>query len=205
MKVSRLKQIIKEEITKALKESEFDEFLNSLNIKLTPSSKPSTGLDVGSQVAVIGKGPGEIVYVDDDKQQYTVVLSITGRDVTVPFQLVQPVKTLKVDKDLLSRIKELEKDHRNYKKIFVGDPQSFEGEVWKLGSIAEFYLEMGREMWDMFKQDYDYVTHSDEYEDLFLDILRLLKRLQQVGQNDNLDKVVTAYEKIGDRLGSGVI
>jgi hypothetical protein len=204
MKVSRLKQIIKEEITRALKESEFDQFLNSLNIKLTPSSKPSTGLDVGSHVAVIGKGPGEIVYVDDDKQKYTVLLSITGRTIEVPFQSVKPVQTLKVDKDLLSRIKELEKDHRNYKRIFVGDTNSFEGEVWKLGSIADFYLEMGKEMWEMFKQDYDYVTHSNEYENLFLDILRLLKRLQQEGENDNLDKVVTAYEMIGDRLGSGV-
>ena len=204
MKVSRLKQIIKEEITRALKESEFDEFLNSLNIKLTPSSKPSTGLDVGSQVTVVGKGPGEIVYVDDDKQEYIVLLALNGKDVKVPFQFVQPVETLRVDKDLLSRIKELEKEHRNYKRMFVGDTNSFEGEVWKLGSIAEFYLEMGREMWDMFRKDYDYVTHSDEYEDLFLDILRLLKRLQQQGENENLDKVVTAYEKIGDRLGSGV-
>lgn len=204
MKVSRLKQIIKEEITRALKESEFDQFLNSLNIKLTPSSKPSTGLDVGSQVTVLGKGPGEIVYVDDDKQEYTVLLALNGKDVRVPFQLVRPVETLKVDKDLLSRIKELEKEHRNYKRMFVGDTNSFEGEVWKLGSIAEFYLEMGREMWDMFRENYEYVTHSDEYEDLFLDILRLLKRLQQEGENENFDKVVTAYEKIGDRLGSGV-
>jgi len=204
MKVSRLKQIIKEEITRALKESEFDQFLNSLNIKLTPSSKPSTGLDVGSQVTVLGKGPGEIVYVDDDKQEYTVLLALNGKDVRVPFQLVRPVETLKVDKDLLSRIKELEKEHRNYKRMFVGSTNSFEGEVWKLGSIAEFYLEMGREMWDMFRENYEYVTHSDEYEDLFLDILRLLKRLQQEGENENFDKVVTAYEKIGDRLGSGV-
>jgi len=204
MKVSRLKQIIKEEITRALKESEFDQFLNSLNIKLTPSSKPSTGLDVGSKVTLPGKGPGEIVYVDDDKQEYTVLLALNGKDVRVPFQLVRPVETLKVDKDLLSRIKELEKEHRNYKRMFVGGTNSFEGEVWKLGSIAEFYLEMGREMWDMFRENYEYVTHSDEYEDLFLDILRLLKRLQQEGENENFDKVVTAYEKIGDRLGSGV-
>jgi hypothetical protein len=204
MKVSRLKQIIKEEIIRALKESEFDQFLNSLNIKLTPSSKPSTGLDVGSKVTLPGKGPGEIVYVDDDKQEYTVLLALNGKDVRVPFQLVRPVETLKVDKDLLSRIKELEKEHRNYKRMFVGSTNSFEGEVWKLGSIAEFYLEMGREMWDMFRENYEYVTHSDEYEDLFLDILRLLKRLQQEGENENLDKVVTAYEKIGDRLGSGV-
>ena len=205
MKVSRLKQIIKEEITKVLKESEFDEFLNSLNIKLTPSSKPSTGLDVGSHVAVIGKGPGKIVFVDEDKDEYIVLLALNGKDVKVPFELVKPVDTIRVNKNLLSRIKELEKKHRNYKRIDIGDPQNFEGELWKLGSIADFYLEMGREMWEMLKQDYDYIIHSDEYDDLFRDILRVLKLLQQEGENDNLDKVITAYEKIGNIIGSDVL
>ena len=62
------------------------------------------------------------------------------------------------------------------------------------------------QMWDMFKENYDYITHSDEFEDLFLDILGMLKTFQKYdkGMNDDLDNIIQIYEKIGDKIGAGV-
>jgi hypothetical protein len=213
MKKSKLHQIIKEEIQKILNENEFESFLNSLNVKIDQPQKLDRGIDIGSDVAVIKHGQGVITDIDDENQKYTV--KIHKGEVKVPFNFVQPIKIVNEDFKLLEKIKELEKEHKNYLKNFISNLADFESskyeedfkdERWKLTNIAEFYLKIGQQMWDMFKQNYEYITHSDEFEDLFFDILGLLKILYKVdrGMNENLENVVLAYEKIGEKIGAGI-
>ena len=218
MKRSQLKQLIKEEIFKVLKENEFDSFLNSLGITLPPPHL-DRGIDIGSDVAVIGLGPGIVIDVDEENKKYTVKTSKGEKK--VPFNFVQPINPVHptktqntTDPSLLERIKKLEKEHKQFVKVFVSNLAHFNGsnyredfksEQWKIPKIAEFYLDLGQQLWDMFKEDYNYITHSDEFEDLFLDILYMLKQFRKFdeGRYDELDTLVQSYEKIGDRLGAG--
>ena len=212
MKKSELKQFIKEEIHKVLKENEFDSFLNSLGF--TPSSTHSDrGIDIGSDVAVIGSGPGIVIDVDEENKKYIVKTDDGEKE--VPFKFVQPIKIQHANDDsLLKRIKELEKEHKQFVKFFISNlanfnssnyREDFKNEQWKISKIADFYLELGQQMWEMFKENYEYITHSDEFEDLFIDILFMLKRFKKFdeGRNDELVTLVQSYEKIGDKLGAG--
>jgi hypothetical protein len=208
MKKSELKQIIKEEIQKVLRENDFQSFLNSLNIDVnkTPLDR---GIDIGSDVTVIKYGQGTITDINDKTKQYTVKTS--RGEVTVPFQFVQPIKVVGEDFKLLKQIKQLEKEHKVYYKNFIGgldssSEENFSTEKWKLSSIAEFYLNIGQQMWNMIKENYNYITHSDEFEDLFVDILNTLKNLQNKdnGINDDLNRIIQAYEKIGNKINAGV-
>ena len=213
MKKSQLRQIIKEEIHRVLNENEFESFLNSLNIGISQKTS-DRGIDIGSDVAVIKYGQGVVVDIDDENQKY--VVNTSKGKVTVPFNFVQPIKVTGEDFKLLKQIKELEKEHKQFVRTFISNladfnssnyEEDFKDEQWKLSSIAKFYLDLGQQMWDMFKENYDYITHSDEFEDLFLDILGMLKTFQKFdkGMNDDLDNIVQAYEKIGDKIGAGVI
>jgi hypothetical protein len=209
MKKSELRQIIKEEIHKVLNETEFESFLNSLNINIDTNKTLDRGIDIGSDVTVIKYGQGVITDIDSENEKYTVK---TDRgEVKVPFQFVQPIKVVGEDFKLLKKIKELEKEHNTYYKNFVRNlvsskEEDFKDERWKISSIAEFYLDLGQQMWDMIKENYEYITHSDEFEDLFLDILGELKHIQNLdnGINEDLNDLVQAYEKIGDKIGAGV-
>ena len=208
MKKSKLKQIIKEEIRKVLSENEFESFLNSLNIDTNKNNPLDRGIDIGSDVTVIKYGQGVVTDIDSKNKKYTVK---TGKgEVIVPFQFVQPIKVIGEDFQLLRKIKELEKEHNIYYKNFVrnlvsSNEEDFKNEKWKISSITEFYLNVGQQMWDMFKKNYEYITHSDEFEDLFLDILGKLKQIQNLdnGINEDLNNIVQAYEKIGDKIDAG--
>jgi hypothetical protein len=210
MKKSELKQIIREEIHKVLNENEFESFLNSLNIDVNKSKSPDRGIDIGSDVTVIKYGQGVVTDVDDENEKYSVK---TSRGIVkVPFQFVQPIKVVDEDFKLLDKIQELEKEHKTYYKNFVSNlvssnEEDFKDEAWKISSIAEFYLNIGQQMWDMIKENYEYITHSDEFEDLFLDILNELKQIQNLdnGMNEDLNYIIQAYEKIGDKIGAGVV
>ena len=208
MKKSKLKHIIKEEIRKVLSENEFESFLNSLNIDTNKNNPLDRGIDIGSDVTVIKYGQGVVTDIDSKNKKYTVK---TGKgEVIVPFQFVQPIKVIGEDFQLLRKIKELEKEHNIYYKNFVrnlvsSNEEDFKNEKWKISSITEFYLNVGQQMWDMFKKNYEYITHSDEFEDLFLDILGKLKQIQNLdnGINEDLNNLVQAYEKIGDKIDAG--
>ena len=185
MKKSQLRQIIKEEIHRVLNENEFESFLNSLNIGISQKTS-DRGIDIGSDVAVIKYGQGVVVDIDDENQKY--VVNTSKGKVTVPFNFVQPIKVTGEDFKLLKQIKELEKEHKQFVRTFISNladfnssnyEEDFKDEQWKLSSIAKFYLDLGQQMWDMFKENYDYITHSDEFEDLFLDILGMLKTFQK--------------------------
>jgi hypothetical protein len=220
MKKSELKQLIKEEIKRALNENEFESFLNSLNISVAPSKNLDRGIDIGSDVAVIGEGPGVVIDIDEKGKKYTVDLGKKTK--VVPFQFVQPINTNQFSKkqrserdNLLNQIKQLTKEHKQYVKTFIGNladfnsPRykvDFKDEKWKLGSIADFYLDLGKQLWNMFKVDDEYITHSDEFEDLFLDILYILQSLYKIdrGENEDLENIVMAYRKIGDKIGAGI-
>ena len=212
MKKSQLRQIIKEEIHRVLNENEFESFLNSLNIGISQKTS-DRGIDIGSDVAVIKYGQGVVVDIDDENQKY--VVNTSKGKVTVPFNFVQPIKVTGEDFKLLKQIKELEKEHKQFVRTFISNladfnssnyEEDFKDEQWKLSSIAKFYLDLGQQMWDMFKENYDYITHSDEFEDLFLDILGMLKTFQKYdkGMNDDLDNIIQIYEKIGNKIGAGV-
>ena len=212
MKKSELRQIIKEEIQKVLNENEFESFLNSLNISVDKSKELDRGIDIGSDVAVIGHGPGVVIDIDEKNKKYTV--DVKKGKVTVPFAFVQPVKTVGEDFKLLKKIKELDKESKTYIRSFISnaaDPnqkeEDFKDERWKLSSIADFYLGIGRQMWNMFKENEEYIIHSDEFEDLFLEILTVLRTLQKFdqGMNEDLEDIIRVYEKIGDKIGAGVI
>jgi len=210
MKKSELKQIIREEIHKILNENEFESFLNSLNIDVTKSKSSDRGIDIGSDVTVIKYGQGVVTDVDDENEKYSVK---TSRGIVkVPFQFVQPIKVVDEDFKLLDKIQELEKEHKTYYKNFVSNlvssnEEDFKDEAWKISSIAEFYLNIGQQMWDMIKENYEYITYSDEFEDLFLDILNELKQIQNLDNrmNEDLNYIIQAYEKIGDKIGAGVV
>jgi hypothetical protein len=209
MKKSKLRQIIKEEIHKVLNENEFESFLNSLNIETDQTKSSDRGIDIGSDVTVIKYGQGVVTDVDDKNKKYTVKTS--KGEVTVPFQFVQPIKVAGEDFKLLKKIKELEKEHKVYYKNFVSNlvssnEEDFNNEKWKISSIAEFYLNVGQQLWNMIKENYEYIIYSDEFENLFIDILTGLKRIQNLdnGMNENLNDLVQAYEKIGAKIGAGV-
>jgi hypothetical protein len=108
----------------------------------------------------------------------------------------------------------IKEEHKQFVKTFISNltsfnssnyAEDFKDEQWKIPRIADFYLDLGQQMWDMLKENYDYITHSDEFEDLFLDILYMLKRFRKYdeGRYDELDTLVQSYEKIGDKLGAG--
>ena len=62
-------------------------------------------------------------------------------------------------------------------------------------------------MWDMCKQNREYITHSDEFEDLFLEISRLLENLYKMdgGMNEDLEHITLAYRNLGKKIGAEVI
>lgn len=208
-----LKEIAKTQ-SKQLNENEFESFLNSLNIDVNKDNPLDRGIDIGSDVAVIKHGQGVITDIDSKNKKYTV--KIGKGEVIVPFQFVQPIKITGEDFEILRDIEKLEKEHKTYLKTFISNladfnssnyREDFQGEKWKLNSIAKFYLEVGQQLWNMFKQNNEYVTHSDEFEDLFIDISILLNTLYKVdnGENEDLKNVVLAYKKIGEKIGAGVV
>ena len=213
MKKIQLKNLIREEIRKVLNENEFESFLQSLNIDTSKDTHSDRGIDIGSDVTVIKHGQGVVTDVDSKNKKYTV--KVSKGNVVVPFQFVQPIKITGEDFKLLNAIKKLEKEHKSYVKTFISNlanfkssnyRDDFQDEKWKLNSIAKFYLEIGQQLWDMFKQNKEYIIHSDEFEDLFIDISILLDTLYKVdnGANKDLENVVLAYKKIGKKIGAGI-
>jgi len=215
LKMQKLAGLITEsQYKKIINENEFESFLNSLNINTDQPSKSDRGIDIGSDVTVIKYGQGVVTDIDEENEKYTVETS--RGEVKVPFAFVQPIKVTGEDFELLAQIKELEKEHKNYLKNFISSlaefnsanyEEDFKDERWKLTSIAKFYLEIGEQMWDMCKQNREYITHSDEFEDLFLEISRLLENLYKMdgGMNEDLEHITLAYRNLGKKIGAEVI
>ena len=87
MKKSQLKQLIKEEIHKIISEDYLDDLLNSIeNFDPNDASK---GIDIGSNVAVIKHGAGNIIDIDNKKKTYKVKLLGSKKEIDVPFGMVQ--------------------------------------------------------------------------------------------------------------------
>jgi len=214
LKMQKLAGLITENQYQKLVENDFKSFLNTLNID-SSSEQSEDEIDIGTNVSVMGHGIrfGTVVGIDDENKIYTVSFEGSKKDIKVPFNSVNPVASpIKVDDDLLEKIEELKQEHKFYLKNFISNladfrssnyEQDFADERWKLNSIAEFYLDLGKQMWDMFKQNKEYIEYSDEFADLFIEISQLLSKLYTLdkGANEDFENVYLAYKKIGDRIG----
>jgi hypothetical protein len=214
LKMQKLAGLITEGQYQKLVENDFESFLNSLNISSSPEQSEDE-IDIGTSVAVMGHGIrfGTVVGIDDKNKIYTVSFEGSKENIKAPFDKVNPVASpIKVDSDLLEKIEDLKQEHRYYLKNFISNlsdfrssnyEQDFADERWKLNSVAEFYLDLGKQMWDMFKQNKEYIEHSDEFSDLFIEISQLLSQLHMYdkGANEDFENVYLAYKKIGDRIG----
>jgi hypothetical protein len=214
LKMQKLAGLITESQYQKLVENDFKLFLNTLNID-SSSEQSEDEIDIGTNVSVMGHGIrfGTVVGIDDENKIYTVSFEGSKKDIKVPFNSVNPVASpIKVDDDLLEKIEELKQEHKFYLKNFISNladfrssnyEQDFADERWKLNSIAEFYLDLGKQMWDMFKQNKEYIEYSDEFADLFIEISQLLSKLYTLdkGANEDFENVYLAYKKIGDRIG----
>ena len=193
-----------------LRENDIDSLLNSIS-SFNPNDSES-GINIGSNVAVIKYGAGQIVDIDEENEEYTVKLLINKKEIKVPFAFVQPA-TLpeELPIKIQNQIEELRKEHEVFRRNVIGnllssDEEEFEMERWKLSGIVDFYFDLGKQLWDICKQYPQTVIYNDEFEELFLDILGdivTLNRLDQE-QNEDLNKLIRAYKRIGDIIGAGV-
>jgi hypothetical protein len=197
--------------SKLLREDDYQDFLNSLNID-TSDVKDDSAIEIGDSVATV-RGQGTVIDIDIKNEMYIVDIGKSKPFVT-PFGGVRKLESyIENDNLLISDINELEKEHKSFQKNFVNLDfsssnalEDFKSEYWKLPKICDFYLELGKKMWKMFKQNSDFIENSDEFEDLFFEVLNFLVSLQKIDkkQNEELNTLVSSYEQIGDRLGAGV-
>ena len=197
--------------SRILNEEDYKAFLNSLNIN-TSDIEDDNAIEIGDDVATI-KGPGTVVDVDSTNETYTVDLG-KSKPYVASFASVRKLgDTIDSDHLLISDIDKLEQEHRAFQKNFVNldfkssnAVEDFKSEYWKLSKICDFYLELGQEMWNMFKRNRKFIEHSDEFEDLFFEIANFLVSLQKLdnNQDENLSMLVRSFGKIGDRIGAGV-
>ena len=193
-----------------LKEMNMDSLLNSIN-SFDPSDTEG-GINIGSNVAVIKYGPGVVVDIDDEKEEYTVKLNLNGKEIKIPFAFAQPANLPKeLPISVLNTIEEIANEHQNFRRNVVGnllssDEEEFNYERWKLSNIINFYFDLGKQLWDICKQYPKEVLYNDEFEELFMDILGDLVTLSKLDQqqDEDLNKLVRAYRKIGDIIGADV-
>jgi hypothetical protein len=194
-----------------LKESDIDSLLNSID-SFNPNDTKG-GINIGSNVAVIGKGPGQVVDIDDDTEEYTVKLLSNKKEIKIPFAFAQPANLPEeLPNNVLNQIEELRNEHEVFRRNVVGNLLSskegdLEMEKWKLPGIVDFYFDMGKQLWDICKKYPKMVIYSDEFEELFLDILEDIVTLNKLDQeqDEDLNKLVRAYRKISDIIGADVI
>jgi len=193
-----------------LKENDIENLLSSIN-SFNPNDTES-GLNIGSNVAVIKHGAGTIVDVDDDNEMYTVKLLGTKKEIQVPFRSVQPTKfPEELPVKVQNNIETLKDKYEIFKKNVVGnlltsDEEDFKYEKYKLPNIIDSYFTLGKQLWDICKQHPEAVLHSDEFEELFLDALDDLVTISKLDeeQDEDLNKLLVAYRKISDIIGAGV-
>jgi hypothetical protein len=198
--------------SRILKEEDFKDFLNSLDIDTSDIEDADT-IEVGDDVATI-KGPGTVLDIDSENETYTVDLG-KSRPYIASFLSVKKLgDTIDSDHLLISDIDKLEQEHRAFQKNFVNldfrsqnAVEDFKSEYWKLSKICDFYLELGQEMWNMFKRNRKFIQHSDEFEDLFFEVANFLVSLQKLdnNQDQDLNMLVRSFAKIGNRIGAGVV
>lgn len=194
-----------------LKENDIDSLLNSIG-SFNPNDTKG-GLDIGSNVTVIKYGEGQIVDIDDENEKYTVRLLSNKKEIEVPFTFVQPANLPEeLPISVLNQIEKLTSEHEIFRRNVVGNMLSsneddFEMEKWKLSNIVNFYFNIGKQLWNICKQYPKMVIYSDEFEELFLDILDDIVTLNKLDQeqDEDLNKLVRAYRKIGDVIGADVM
>ena len=195
-----------------LKEIDVDSLLNSIS-SFNPNDSEG-GINIGSNVAVMKYGPGIIVNIDDEKEEYTVELLSNKKEIKVPFAFVQPANLPEeLPINILSQIEELRNEYEVFRRNVIGnllssnEEDDFSTEKYKLPGIVDFYFDLGKQLWDICKQYPQTVIYSDEFEELFLDILGdivILNKLDQ-GEDEDLNKLLRAYRRIGDIIGADVI
>ena len=208
------KYLVENKVTansKILREENFKDFLNSLNIDTTDEEEED-GIEIGDDVATM-KGQGTVVDIDTKNKTYTVDIG-KNRPYVTPFVSVRKLKNaIKADYLLISDINELEAEHKAFQKNFVNLDfrgqnayEDFKSEYWKLSKICDFYLELGQKLWNMIKQNRQFIEHSDEFEDLFFQVTNFLVSLQKLdkGQNEDLNTLVEAFGRLGRKIGAGV-
>jgi hypothetical protein len=196
-----------------LKESDIDSLLSSIG-SFNPNDTEG-GLNIGSNVAVIKYGAGQIVDVDDETEEYTVKLLSNKKEIKVPFSFVQPANLPEeLPTQVLNQIEELRGEHEIFRKNVVGnllssneEEDDFSMEKWKLPGIIDFYFDMGKQLWNICKQYPKTVIYSDEFEELFMDVLNDIITLNKLDkeQDEDLNKLVRAYRKISDIIGADVL
>jgi hypothetical protein len=194
-----------------LKEIDVDSLLNSIS-SFNPNDSEG-GINIGSNVAVMKYGPGIIVNIDDEKEEYTVELLSNKKEIKVPFAFVQPTNLPEeLPISVLNNIEEIANEHQNFRRNVVSNllssnEEDFNYERWKLSNIVDFYFDLGKQLWDICKQYPKEVLYNDEFEELFMDILGDLVTLNKLDQqqDEDLNKLVRAYRKIGDIIGADII
>jgi hypothetical protein len=192
---------------KRLNEITVDDFFSSIQ---QPSG--NSGMDIGTKVAVIKYGPSVILDIDDDKKEYLIQSQQTGKEVWVPFGMVQQTKSLEeLPMKVQSQIKDLNQENIRYKRLFLdnllSNTEDFQYEKYKLPEVVNFYLGIGQELWNIAKQYPEAVLYDDDYEELFLNILNDLVTLSKLDGEDDEDllQLINSYEKIGKIIGAGTI
>lgn len=211
-----MKQLLNEikrmqQLAGLLKENDIDSLLNSIS-SFNPNDSEG-GLNIGSNVAVIKYGAGQIVDIDEDNEEYTVKLLSNKKEIKVPFAFVQPANLPEeLPISVLNQIEELASEHEIFRRNVVGnmlssDEEDFTSEKYKLTGIVDFYFDMGKQLWNICKQYPTTVIYSDEFEELFLNILGDLVTLNKLDQeqDEELNKLVRAYRKISDIIGADSI
>jgi hypothetical protein len=195
-----------------LKESDIDSLLNSIG-SFNPNDIKG-GINIGSNVAVIKYGAGQIVDIDEDNEEYTVKLLSNKKEIKVPFAFVQPTNLPEeLPIGVLNQIEELGNEYNVFRRNVIGnllssnEEDDFSTEKYKLPGIVDFYFDMGKQLWNMGKQYPDAVLYSDEFEELFMDVLDDIITLNKLDkeQDEDLNKLVRAYRKIGDIIGADVL
>lgn len=190
-----------------LNEITVDDFFSSIQ-----QSSGDNGMDIGTKVAVIKYGPSVILDIDDEKGEYLIQSQQTGKEVWVPFGMVQQTKSLEeLPMKVQSQIKDLNQENIKYKRLFLdnllSNTEEFQYEKYKLAEVINFYLGIGQELWGIAKQYPEAVLYDDDYEELFLDILNDLVTLSKLDEGDDEDllQLINSYEKIGKIIGAGAL
>ena len=190
-----------------LNEITVDDFFSSIQ-----QSSGDNGMDIGTKVAVIKYGPSVILDIDDEKEEYLIQSQQTGKEVWVPFGMVQQTKSLEeLPMKVQSQIKDLNQKNIKYKRLFLdnllSNTEDFQYEKYKLAEVINFYLGIGQELWGIAKQYPEAVLYDDDYEELFLDILNDLITLSKLDKGDDEDllQLINSYEKIGKIIGAGAL
>ena len=190
-----------------LNEITIDDFFSSIQ-----QSSGDNGMDIGTKVAVIKYGPSVILDIDDEKEEYLIQSQQTGKEVWVPFGMVQQTKSLEeLPMKVQSQIKDLNQENIKYKRLFLdnllSNTEDFQYEKYKLAEVINFYLGIGQELWGIAKQYPEAVLYDDDYEELFLNILNDLITLSKLDKGDDEDllQLINSYEKIGKIIGAGAL